>query len=357
MKKLKDFFEHIIYVDDEETKEEKDEVIDAKVKPAQKGVKEVRKETPFVTIQDLSSETEKTGTDEPVTLMVQDPVKPKTLTPEPEKEKDPRVPTFINLNRPKREEPAVEEVKPEEETIIEDDKPEEIVKPEPKEVKREDYIPSTVISPMFGVQNNEPKGKQKNAKKKSTVTPDLADLNFENSSVLGTVFSPLYGLQDEEGRQPEDKVDPKLAKMSVKDIIADRKQPADKKTPEKKPAARDVKPAEENPNIKPTLSVFGNPIETKKPDDAQGTKKSPFVNVGKKSASKLSGIDVTPFGTGGLKKETEEQVNTRVSIHDAWKENVTATAKKEKPAEKTEETAISDEQLYENMSLFDMEEE
>ncbi|MBQ1878471.1 MAG: hypothetical protein II161_06620 [Erysipelotrichaceae bacterium] len=355
MKKLKDFFEHIIYVDDEETKEEKDEVIDAKVKPAQKSVKEVRKETPFVTIQDLSSETEKTGTDEPVTLMVQDPVKPKTLTPEPEKEKDPRVPTFINLNRPKREEPAVEEVQPEEETFIEEDKPEEIVKPESKEIKREDYIPSTVISPMFGVQNNEAKGKQKNVKKKPTVTPDLADLNFENSSVLGTVFSPLYGSPDEEGKQPDDKVDPKVAKMSVKDIIADRKQPA-----EKKPAARDTKPAEkkeDNPNIKPTLSVFGNPIETKKPETGKETKKSPFVNVGKKSSSKLSGIDVTPFGTGVLKKETEEQVNTRVSIHDAWKETVTATAKKEKPAEKTEDAVISDEQLYENMSLFDMEEE
>ena len=254
---------------------------------------------------------------------------------------------------------ALPEEKPEEKPAPAEKKEETVAS---REIKREDYVPSSVISPMFGVQNNKT---GKKGKKKPEVIPDLADINSDNKSVLGTVFSPMYGDKDAENPVPDDTVDPKVAKLSVQDIISDKKgetKPAVK--PAVKPVKKETeKKAEEkkadNPAIRPTLSVFGNPIETKKPEVKAKTK--PFIDVGKKkSESRMPDLSVTPFGTGGSARETEDQASAPVSIHDAWKETRGTSERKTEEIKKVLEEVernISDEHNYENLSLFDVEDD
>jgi hypothetical protein len=105
-----------------------------------------------------------------------------------------------------------------------------------EEKRRElDYRTSTVISPMFGVQEKkEEKPGRRQSKKPAEPEkiPDLADIQSSSKSVLGTVFSPLYGDKDASDNIPHDDIDPAVADLSVEDFIEEKKveKPVEKVT-------------------------------------------------------------------------------------------------------------------------------
>ncbi len=220
MKKIKEFFDKLLYEspdddDEEKVTEVKPEPVVKKVQPQPKKVEEVRKE----------------------------PVRKEPEVVEVIKEER-KTPSFITLPKTEEtEEPVVEEVITETEPVAtQEEKPAEEPAKEPvremteEEKRRElDYRTSTVISPMFGVQEKkEEKPGRRQSKKPAEPEkiPDLADIQSSSKSVLGTVFSPLYGDKDASDNIPHDDIDPAVADLSVEDFIEEKKveKPAEKVT-------------------------------------------------------------------------------------------------------------------------------
>ena len=216
MKKIKEFFDKLLYESADDDEDEK--VVEVRPEPA------VRKVQPQVKKEE---------------------VKPEPVKKEPEVveviREERKTPSFITL--PKTEEPVEETV----EEVIEEVKPEPVqepVKEEPvkepvkemteEERRRElDYRTSTVISPMFGVQEKkEEKGARRHAKKapEPEKIPDLADIQSNNKSVLGTVFSPLYGDKDASDSIPHDDIAEEVASLTVDDFIDGKKAEAVRET-------------------------------------------------------------------------------------------------------------------------------
>lgn len=130
--------------------------------------------------------------------------------------------SFFTLETPKTEDVKVEPVKPEPANVEpvkpEPVKAEPVKKPEPAvEEKKEPYVTSRVISPMFGYQDKEEKDKPR---KKVIKLEEVTKVEPENKSRLGTIFSPLYGDMENTKKVPADKVDPKVARLSVQDIVS-----------------------------------------------------------------------------------------------------------------------------------------
>ena len=170
---------------------------------------------------------------------------------------------------PKTEEPVVEEPVIEEVAPAEEEPVKELTE---EERRRElDYRTSTVISPMFGIQEKkEEKGARRRAKKEPEPVkiPDLADIQSNSKSVLGTVFSPLYGDKDASDNIPHDEVAPEVANLSVEDFIDTSK----KEKPAEKAVEVKEEPARERLTDRPDLIVspFGvkeNPNREKLNDD------------------------------------------------------------------------------------------
>ena len=131
------------------------------------------------------------------------------------------------IGRPKPEEkkePVKEEKpKPKEERKVEPELP-KIPENKPKvrteqNKSSEPYTTSAIISPMFGKKEKEAKPVKK--KRREIVMPD-SELG-EKKSILGTVFSPLYGDKNESDNVPRDEVDPSVANLSVKDFLNEAK--------------------------------------------------------------------------------------------------------------------------------------
>ena len=141
-----------------------------------------------------------------------------------------------------------------------------------EEKRRElDYRTSTVISPMFGVQEKkEEKPGRRQSKKPAEPEkiPDLADIQSSSKSVLGTVFSPLYGDKDASDNIPHDDIDPAVADLSVEDFIEEKKveKPVEKVTETVEEPVRE-KLADRPDLIVSPFGVKENPNREKLNDD------------------------------------------------------------------------------------------
>ena len=98
---------------------------------------------------------------------------------------------------------------------------EETPKMEPKKVE---YQRSSIISPIFGVQQNT---EEKPVRRKKTIIeePKLSSNQDNKESVIGTVLSPLYG-DKEADIIKNDVIDKKIANMTVAEVIATPKKVA-----------------------------------------------------------------------------------------------------------------------------------
>ena len=213
MKKIKEFFDKLLYESADDDEDEN--VVEVKPEPA------IRKVQPQVKKEE---------------------VKPEPVKKEPEVveviREERKTPSFITL--PKTEEtnePAVEEVieevqpEPAQPEVPAEEPVKEPVREMTEEERRKelDYLTSTVISPMFGVQEKkEEKGARRHAKKAAEPEkiPDLADIQSNNKSVLGTVFSPLYGDKDASDSIPHDDIAEEVANLTVDDFIDGKKAEA-----------------------------------------------------------------------------------------------------------------------------------
>jgi len=308
MKKLKDLFEKFLF-----TVEEVEEVVEDKPKPVIEE-KPVEKPAPVR---------------KPKVEPVQKPIVRKRNNPVVEEEYEPS--PMITLTKEIKtpvlgdEEPVKEkkEVKQEEakekkiEPELPDIKEEKPVK-KPAEKPAEPYTSSDIISPMFGKKEKEVKPVKK--KRREIVMPD-SELG-EKKSVLGTVFSPLYGDKKESDNIPHDEVAPEVASLGVRDFLGERKpksEPAEEKKKEETKPVEPVQPVKEEPVKKVEEAVEEAVIEDMKP-----------VTMTAEELRKNS--TVTPFGTN-VKKD-------RINIHEAWGSE---PKKEEKEVER-----------YENISLFDL---
>jgi len=80
------------------------------------------------------------------------------------------------------------------------------------------YTPHRVISPLFGYPDD-PKAQAPSAKDRLSSLSGSGKDKPDDTSVLGTVFSPVYGTGRVEEPVAEDEVDPRIAAMTVQDFI------------------------------------------------------------------------------------------------------------------------------------------
>ena len=312
MKKIKDLFEKFLF-----TVEEVEEVVEDKPEPEPEPViieKPVEKRPlPKPRMETL---------EKPVVRKRNEPVVEEEYEPSPMITLTKEIPVPVlgdekpeEKKEPVREEKAEKKVEPELPKIPEN-KPKAKVE---QEKNSEPYITSAIISPLFGKKEKEAKPVKK--KRREIVMPD-SELG-EKKSVLGTVFSPLYGDKNESDNVPRDEVDPSVANLSVKDFLNDSKPAAEEKKTEKPKVEEKVLPIRE---------------EVKKPEPVEEYVEEPIIEdmepVSMTREEFRISNTVTPFGTNVTKKKT------RINIHEAWG---TQPAEEEKEVER-----------YENMSLFDL---
>ena len=307
MKKLKDLFEKFLF-----TVEEVEEVVEDKPEPI---VEEIPVEKPAPVRKPKVEPVQK-----PIVRKRNNPVVEEEYEPSPmiTLTKEIKTPVLgdeepVKEKKEVKEEPAREKKIEPELPEIKEEKP---VK-KPAEKPAEPYTSSAIISPMFGTKEKEAKPVKK--KRREIVMPD-SELG-EKKSVLGTVFSPLYGDKKESDNIPHDEVAPEVASLGVQDFLGDRKaktEAAEKKEPEAKPVEK-VTPIREEP-----VKVVEEPVEEAVIEDMKP------VTMTAEELRKNS--TVTPFGTN-VRKD-------RINIHEAWG---TEPKKEEKEVER-----------YENISLFDL---
>ena len=307
MKKLKDLFEKFLF-----TVEEVEEVVEDKPEPI---VEEIPVEKPAPVRKPKVEPVQK-----PIVRKRNNPVVEEEYEPSPmiTLTKEIKTPVLgdeepVKEKKEVKEEPAREKKIEPELPEIKEEKP---VK-KPAEKPAEPYTSSAIISPMFGKKEKEAKPVKK--KRREIVMPD-SELG-EKKSVLGTVFSPLYGDKKESDNIPHDEVAPEVASLGVQDFLGDRKtktEAAEKKEPEAKPVEK-VTPIREEP-----VKVVEEPVEEAVIEDMKP------VTMTAEELRKNS--TVTPFGTN-VRKD-------RINIHEAWG---TEPKKEEKEVER-----------YENISLFDL---
>ncbi len=278
MKKIKEFFDKLLYDETDEPVE--NEPVAAEKPPVKKVEPAVVKPLPKPAVH--KEETVRKKEPEVVEVIREEKKTPGFITlPKQESE-----PVTVEEVPVVREEPAVKQEPVQKE-------PEEPVKQLSEEERRKElnYQTSTVISPMFGVQEKqEEKASRRRRKPEPEKVPDLADIQTDNKSVLGTVFSPLYGDKDASDSIPHDDIAPEIANLSVNDFIAAPKE----EKPISKPVASEVKTVEKPAEpVQETVSQ----VKAERPD-----------------------LIVSPFGV----KETKGE-------------------------------KLNDDQYYENMSLFDLE--
>ncbi|MBR2745159.1 MAG: hypothetical protein IKD99_00360 [Erysipelotrichaceae bacterium] len=333
MKKIKDLFERFLF-----TVEEVEEVVDDEPKPI---LEEVPAEKPQPAVRK--------------TPVIEKPVVKKTNRPEPKQEEyepSPMITLTKEIKVPKlgdektRELDKVEENQPVSEPVQENktEKKEKKIEPElpklkpakPERKQAEPFKTTTIISPMLGVQEKEQKPVKK--KRREIVMPD-SEMG-DRKSVIGTVFSPLYGDKNESDRIPVDEVDPSIATLTVDDLIA--KEPAVENKPEVKAPV-----TEENVKVaEPEVLPLEEEIKDMEIVDLEPVKMT--ADELRKNAA------VTPFG-----KVTRKYEEKKVNIHEVWGSRneesvneVKAEGEDETPA--PQEKQYKEEEGYENISLFDL---
>ena len=314
MRKLKDLFEKFLF-----TVEEVEEVVEDKPEPV---IEEIPVEKPAPVRKPKVEPVQK-----PIVRKRNNPVVEEEYEPSPmiTLTKEIKTPVLgdeepVKEKKEVKEEPAKEKKIEPELPEIKEEKP---VK-KPAEKPAEPYTSSAIISPMFGKKEKEAKPVKK--KRREIVMPD-SELG-EKKSILGTVFSPLYGDKKESDNIPHDEVAPEVASLGVQDFLGDRKakpEPVEKKEPEpvekKEPEG---KPVEKVTPIREEVVKAEEPVEEAVIEDMKP------VTMTAEELRKNS--TVTPFGTN-VKKD-------RINIHEAWG---TEPKKEEKEVER-----------YENISLFDL---
>ena len=315
MKKIKDLFEKFLF-----TVEEVEEVVEDKPEPE-----------PIVVDKPVA---EKRPLPKPRMEAIEKPVVKKRNEPVIEEEYEPSpmitltkeipVPVLGDEKPEEKKEPVKEEKpNPKEERKVEPELP-KIPENKPKvrteqNKSSEPYTTSAIISPMFGKKEKEVKPVKK--KRREIVMPD-SELG-EKKSILGTVFSPLYGDKNEADNVPRDEVDPSVASMSVKDFLNEGKRAEPEKKAEKPKAEKEVLPIRK---------------EVKQPEPVEEYVEEPIIEdmepVSMTREEFRISNTVTPFGTNVTKKKN------RINIHEAWGSQ---------PQEEEKET-----ERYENISLFDL---
>ena len=82
------------------------------------------------------------------------------------------------------------------------------------------YAPHKVISPLFGYAEDSKSHPEAAAQLSSLKTTATEDEQAVDHSVLGMVFSPVYGSTKAVENVTEDEIDPHIASMTVQDIIS-----------------------------------------------------------------------------------------------------------------------------------------
>ena len=326
MKKIKDLFEKFLF-----TVEEVEEVVEDDPKPLKQ---EVPVEKPQQTVRK--------------TPVIEKPVVKKTNKPEPvqeEYEPSPMITLTKEIKVPKlgdektREIEKVEDNQPVSEPVKENSAEKKIepelpkLKPAKTEKKQtEPFKTSSIISPMFGKQEKEQKPVKK--KRREIVMPD-SEMG-DRKSVIGTVFSPLYGDKKETDGIPVDEVDPSIASLTVDDLISNGEQAVRKEVTET--AVEPVK--EETPEV----------LKEEEIKDMEIVDLEPV----KMTADELrKNASVTPFG-----KVTRKYEEKKVNIHEVWgsrseDEENTAREAGEPETPAPQDKQYREEEGYENISLFD----
>ncbi len=304
MSKIKQFLSRLIFEEDEFDDDE--EEILAEEKPVQKPkpavfVPEEKPQRVYAPVADLTAGE---------TL-------PEIIKPEEKPQEDASArKTFIDVDSVAA--PAVE-TKPEPAPV----EPEP-VKPveKPAEPEKREYVRTAVISPFFGLQggSNEPEDSPANVSE-----PQLAGNKEAADSVIGTVFSPLYGDKTKAESDRNDKVSRKVASLTVDEVIAAPKKVATVERNEPEIRIKDVEEVvpevKQYPNLKSTMTTWA----AVKPEDQE-----------KPAEETRPDLNVTPFGVS--KQEVPDE---------------TVTLKFDTvPAEPAAEDKTSEE--GEQLSLFDM---
>ena len=251
MSSFKKFIEKIIFVTPEEEKkqlekQQQEETPEIR-KPAEKPVAPPVVNRPVNTVKEVQK-----PASEPVKV-----------------QEKPKAPTFINLTvEEKKPQPEAEEIREEKpvEKPVAPSVPVKKTEPAKKETSGYVYKQSQVISPMFGVQNKAEPVKNKKKKVEHVKLPTPEQIREAKKSVLGTVFSPVYGDKDNGSGIPDDEVAPEVASLSVEDMLqvtAKLKQvkkeesAAEEKTEPKKETVEIIAP-ERKPENKPASSALPN---------------------------------------------------------------------------------------------------
>ena len=246
---------------------------------------------------------------------------PEVIKPEEVKRTRPVGQSFINVD----EKPPVERIKIETVNIDVAEKPP--VQPEqPKPVnpkpEKQEYVRTAVISPFFGLQQGD--DEQENSP--ATISePQLAGNNEAADSVIGTVFSPLYGDKTKGEMEKNDKVDEQVAGMTIDAVIAAPQKTATVSISEPETKVIEVEETvpevRQYPNLKSTMTTWAKP--------EQPVSEEPVVRESRPD------LNVTPFGV--KKEEVPDESPT----------------KKFETVKESDETPETKEEI-EQLSLFDM---
>ncbi len=198
----------------------------------------------------------------------------------------PKAPTFINLT-PEQPKPATqpaEEIREEKPaapaaapTVAPAATPVVNKEPAKKETNGYVYKQSQVISPLFGVQKKEEPVKNKKKKVEHVKLPTPEQLQQEKKSVLGTVFSPVYGDKDSNSEIPADEVAPEVASLSVEDMLQ---------------VTAKLKQVKKEETVEPIKETVSETVRETVEIIAPEKKQEPVKTVN----SALPNISVTPFG-------------------------------------------------------------
>ena len=297
MKKLKDLFEKFLF-----TVEEVEEVIEDKPEPI---VEEIPVEKPAPVRKPKVEPVQK-----PIVRKRNNPVVEEEYEPSPmiTLTKEIKTPVLgdeepVKEKKEVKEEPAREKKIEPELPEIKEEKP---VK-KPAEKPAEPYTSSAIISPMFGKKEKEAKPVKK--KRREIVMPD-SELG-EKKSVLGTVFSPLYGDKKESDNIPHDEVAPEVASLGVQDFLGDRKaktEADEKKEPEAKPVEK-VTPIREEP-----VKVVEEPVEEAVIEDMKP------VTMTAEELRKNSTVELTSMRPGepSLRRKRRKLNGMKTSLSSIW---------------------------------------
>ena len=345
MRKIKDLFEKFLF-----TVEEVEEVVeDEPVKPEPVVVKKEEKPQPVKKSR---------------TPVIEKPVVRKRNTPSVREVEEYEPSPMINLTKeikiPKLGDENTAEMEKVDDKPVEKKEPEKIpetnkpaapakktekiepelpqIKPVRKPEKKDEPFTSTaIISPMFGKQEKETKPVKK--KRREIVMPE-SEMG-EKKSIIGTVFSPLYG--DKNDALPADEVDPAIANLSVSDFINEKKE-------------ENVEPVKPEPIVEEPEVIEEQPVEEPVTQEEEPVDEIEELKPETMTAEELRrNASVTPFGNVTVAKPEEK----KVSIHDVWNAKGEETAEKVKAVEPKETVAdekkeqVKEEERYENISLFD----